>query len=266
MNGVKHNRVAPYHPSSNGAVERLVQSFKPCMKVGEHDGLAFQHRLQNFLMTYRSTPQATTGQSPASLFLGRPIHTRFDLMRPVLGEKVRAEQAHQKQCHDAHTKFCQFTVGTRVMIRDGRDKSIWSPGIIRERYGPVSFLVQLESGAVQRKHMDHLQEWAPIPKVTTPDLETESLTAEFVSDGMPVGDTSSLVPHSVGLVDSTSEDLLVGSEVPVFTDTEEPHGQFTGVPESMPKSSSTPVVSSERNTSHCYPQHQRKPTERYMYT
>ena len=140
----------------NGAVERLVQSLKQCMKAGDHDGLVFQHRLQNFLMTYCSTPQATTGQSPASLFLGRPIQTRFDLMRPVLGERVRAEQAHQKQCHDAHTKFRQFTVGTRVMIRDGRDKSIWSPGIIRECRGPVSYLVQLDSGAVQRKHVDHL--------------------------------------------------------------------------------------------------------------
>ena len=124
VKGVKHIHVAPYHPSSNGAVERLVQSFKPCMKAGKHDRLALQHRLQNLLMTYRSTPQATTGQLPASLFLGRPIRTRFDLMRPVLGEKVRAEQAHQKQYHDAHTKVCQFTVGTRVMIRDGRDKSI----------------------------------------------------------------------------------------------------------------------------------------------
>ena len=28
VNGVKHIRVAPYHPSSNGALERLVQSFK----------------------------------------------------------------------------------------------------------------------------------------------------------------------------------------------------------------------------------------------
>ena len=28
VNGVKHIRVAPYHPSSNGVVERLVQSFK----------------------------------------------------------------------------------------------------------------------------------------------------------------------------------------------------------------------------------------------
>ena len=43
VNGVKHIRVVPYHPSSNGAVERLVQSFKQCMKAGEHDGLVFQH-------------------------------------------------------------------------------------------------------------------------------------------------------------------------------------------------------------------------------
>ena len=112
------------HLSSNGAVERLMQSFKQCMNAGKQDGLVFQHRLQNFLMTYRSTAQATTGQSPASFFLGRPIRTRFDLMRLVLGEKVRAEQAHQKQCHDAYTKYRQFIVSTRVMIRDSRDKSI----------------------------------------------------------------------------------------------------------------------------------------------
>ena len=153
VNGVKHIHVAPYHPSSNGAVERLVQSFKQWMKAVKQDDLAFQHRLQKYLMTYHSTPQDTTDQSPASLFLGKPICTRFHLMRPVIGEKVRA---HQKLCHDAHTKFCQFKVGTRVMMKDGRDKLIWSPGIIRERHGPVSYLVQLDSGAVPRKHMDHL--------------------------------------------------------------------------------------------------------------
>ena len=117
-----------------------------------------------------------------------------------------------------------------------------------------------------QEHVDHLREWAPIPKVTTPDLKTESPTAEFVSDGMPVGDTSSVVPHSAGLDDSTSADLLVDPEVPVVTDTEEPCGQSTRVPETVPESLSTPVVSSERNTSHCYLQRQRKPTDRYMFT
>ena len=42
VKGVKHICVAPYHPSSNGAVERLVQSFKQCMNASEHDGLAYQ--------------------------------------------------------------------------------------------------------------------------------------------------------------------------------------------------------------------------------
>ena len=74
-NGVKHIRTAPYHPASNGAVERLVQTFKQAMKAGEQDGFTLQHQLQNFLITYRSTPHATTGQSPASLFLGRPLCT-----------------------------------------------------------------------------------------------------------------------------------------------------------------------------------------------
>ena len=87
-NGIKHIRTAPYHPSSNGAVERLVQTFKQAMEAGECSELSLQHQLQSFLMSYRSTPHATTGQSPASLFLGRPIRTHFDLLRPELGRKV----------------------------------------------------------------------------------------------------------------------------------------------------------------------------------
>ena len=74
------------------------------MKAGEHDGLTLQHQLQNILMTYRSTPHATTGQSPASLFLGRPIPTQFDLLRQEVGKKVRGAQACQKHHHDAHAR------------------------------------------------------------------------------------------------------------------------------------------------------------------
>jgi len=33
-NGVKHIRSAPYHPSTNGAVERLVQTVKHALKSG----------------------------------------------------------------------------------------------------------------------------------------------------------------------------------------------------------------------------------------
>ena len=69
MNGVKHVRVAPYHAASNGLAERMVQSFKNHMKACKGSKLSIQQRIENFLLTYRSTKHPTTGRTPASLFL-----------------------------------------------------------------------------------------------------------------------------------------------------------------------------------------------------
>ena len=38
FNGIKHIKSAPYHFSTNEAIERLVQTFKKAMKASEHDG------------------------------------------------------------------------------------------------------------------------------------------------------------------------------------------------------------------------------------
>ena len=42
-NGIKHTRCAPYHPSSNGAIERFVQTFKKAILASEKDGLPLPH-------------------------------------------------------------------------------------------------------------------------------------------------------------------------------------------------------------------------------
>ena len=51
------------------------------MKAGEKSGIPSQKRLDNFLLGYCNTPQATTRHTPASLFLGRDICTRLDLLK-----------------------------------------------------------------------------------------------------------------------------------------------------------------------------------------
>ena len=70
FNGIKHIRVSPYHPSSNGLAKRFVQTFKVAMRKSEKDGLSFQHRLASFLLLYRATPQGTTATPPSVLFMG----------------------------------------------------------------------------------------------------------------------------------------------------------------------------------------------------
>ena len=92
-NGIRHIRCAPYHPASNGLAERFVRSFKEAMKAAKHDGLSLNHSLENFLFTYRTIPHATTHQSPSSLFLGRNLRSRLDLLKPNLQEAVATKQA-----------------------------------------------------------------------------------------------------------------------------------------------------------------------------
>ena len=93
-NGVKHIRSAPYHPASNGAVERFIRTFKQAMKAGRNDGWSIQ--LENFLLSYRTTPHTTTNTSPSSLFLGRSIRTRLDLIQPNIERCVVEKQAIHK--------------------------------------------------------------------------------------------------------------------------------------------------------------------------
>jgi len=66
VNGIKHIKVAPYHPSSNGEAGQFVQTFKQAMRAAKNDGV-LQYKLAQFLLSYRSTPHSTAGVSPAEL-------------------------------------------------------------------------------------------------------------------------------------------------------------------------------------------------------
>ena len=148
-NGIKHIRSAPYHPVSNGLAERMVQSFKQAMKAGRIGGRSLSHRIANFLLTYRTTPHATTGKSPSQLFLKRDIKTRFDLLKPDCERQVLEKQSQQKSSHDRrHARSSQWFVGQRVMARNLRPGPNWVPATILEVKGPVTYLVETDDKQV----------------------------------------------------------------------------------------------------------------------
>ena len=147
-NGVKHIRCVPYHPSSNGAVERFIQTFKKAIRAGGTQGTTFHQRLMSFLLVYRSTPYSTTGVVPCALFLNRDLRTRFHLLKPDVKGRVMSQQAAQKSQHDQHSRARELCVGQRVLIRNYRPGEDWVPGVIVERRGPHSYLVKVANGQV----------------------------------------------------------------------------------------------------------------------
>ena len=176
-NGIKHIRCAPYHPASNGAAERFVRTFKEAMKASKHDGLSSQHRLHNFLLTYRITPHATTNVAPCSLFLGRSIRTRFDLLQPSVEKTVLAKQAAQSDHHNQRARYRHFHTGQAVMVRNFRPGPSWVPGIIQKQLGPLSFMVNTQ-GQLWKRHTDHLRACGDSTTSQPPAMEQETTETE----------------------------------------------------------------------------------------
>ena len=73
-------------------------------------------RVARFLSRYRTTPQSTTGTTPAELMFGRKLRTRLDLLKPDLEVAVHRKQTKQKAAHDYHATDCSFKEGAYVYV------------------------------------------------------------------------------------------------------------------------------------------------------
>ena len=65
-NGIRHRRSAPYHPATNGAAERVIQTLKRSLRTERQagNGPPLQQLVARFLLSYRTTPHSTTGRTP----------------------------------------------------------------------------------------------------------------------------------------------------------------------------------------------------------
>ena len=153
LNGIQRILVALYHPSSNGQVEQFVQTFKHFMKTtGSKNPVQLHPKIQNFLLTYCSTPHATTHVSPAKLFLNREVRTRLSLIKPDLAQTVASEQSKIKSYFDQHTKFRQFAPGDQVLARDFTSPEKWQPGEVLQQKAPHSYTAFLIHSLERASH------------------------------------------------------------------------------------------------------------------
>ena len=163
--GIVHLTGAPYHPATNGAAERLIQSFKQALRKSS---LPPKEALQEFLMQYRRIPFAS-GLSPSELLNGRRIRTKIDTLVPSIPHLLQGRQSRQASKH-SNTEDSEvvskvehhFSLGDPCYAlyfgpRRDRDPR-WVPAIVTKVHGTRSVNVRvIPRGPTWRRHLDQLR-------------------------------------------------------------------------------------------------------------
>lgn len=213
-NGIRHILIPPYHAASNGAAERAVQNVKSALqKIIQATKLntprpSMQRLIDNFLFTYRNTPQETTGRSPSELFLMRRPRTFLSLLKPSLAEMVEKNKQDKEEKLNIHRKpLSTFVVGDKVWVKTvrGEDEK-WSPGIIIRQKGMSTFIVDVENRRryIHKEHLRHRQTHSnihdnvPYTNTISPNPQNEpQLTPSGNQDPTEGSTTTSEIPVPV---------------------------------------------------------------------
>uniref|UniRef100_A0A3B3HIN5 Gypsy retrotransposon integrase-like protein 1 n=3 Tax=Oryzias latipes TaxID=8090 RepID=A0A3B3HIN5_ORYLA len=194
--GIKGIRTTPYHPQTDGLVERFNQTLKQMLRKFVADtGRDWDKWLPFVLFAYREVPQASTGFSPFELLYGWPVQGPLDLLRKeweatkkpvpegilsyVLQMRERLEkyqdeaqvnleraQQDQKYWYDKRARQREFKPGEMVLIllptSSNKLLAKWQgPYEVLRRTGPVTYEVAHpdKGKASQVYHINLLKAW-----------------------------------------------------------------------------------------------------------
>ena len=152
--------------------------------------------LPKFLLAYRSTPQVSTGATPASLMFGKEIRTKLPELRPEksLGdESMRDKDWGQKLKQKAYADGNRGAVpspivpGDQVLLKNTRETGKLAPKFETK---PCTVLtkeghqvtVESNEGAVYKRDWSSVK---PCLSVSEPEPATESVPTNTKSEDKP---------------------------------------------------------------------------------
>ncbi|XP_064631615.1 uncharacterized protein K02A2.6-like [Lineus longissimus] len=181
-NNIRHMLTAPGHPATNGQAERLVGSFKDS-SLKDQSGTV-EDKLQLYLLSYRTTPQCSTGKAPCELLMRRSLRTRLSAVRPSADTQPIPKEDPKAEI------FRYFKPGQPVFARNYITHGAkWLPGVILERHRFRNYQVSVGE-FVWKRHIDQLRtRYAEVPMPQTGD-STPDLTDTLLPGNPPSQPTS----------------------------------------------------------------------------
>ena len=126
-----------------------------------------------------SVPYSPSDYHRGFLLLGCRPRSRLDLLKPHTPEQVEKKQSAQKEQHDWRSKERKLEVGTTVFVQNYHQGARWLPGVIKQKTGPVSFLVKLQDGRIRCCHQDQVSGCSvSVPQESTMESDMDIVAAE----------------------------------------------------------------------------------------
>lgn len=128
---IKHTKTTPYWPEANGMAERFIRTLKKSLKCAHLENNQFESQLQQFLLSYRSTPHSTTNKSPFEIVFHREINNLLPMIKKKIKNsdiqrKDKINKAIQKEYADKRrrTKNHNFKVGDIVLCKQTKTNTL----------------------------------------------------------------------------------------------------------------------------------------------
>ena len=120
-------RTSPYHPQTDGLVERFNKTLKSMLrKAAVSEGKDWDKMLPYLLFAYREVPQASTGFSPFELLYGHPVNGPLDVLRKAWEVGKRSDESVVSHVLSMRDKMMKMTDLVQQNLSKAQEKQkLW---------------------------------------------------------------------------------------------------------------------------------------------
>ena len=174
--GITKIRMSPYHPQTNGAVERVHQTLRRMIaKMDPEKRTKWPSHLGPILITYNATWSLITGYSPYFLMFGRRPRLPVDLLFPTVrrDENTRTTDEYVTSLYDK----------LKLALASVRDTAILEAQRQKRHYDCKARVVELHPGDKVLVKLDAFRgQWQKLKNWWGDALYT---VVKHVADGIP---------------------------------------------------------------------------------